>query len=271
MNSFAKYLIVFFTMAFASGSVFSQKADTSYIGIAPKNIQNMIKRGKAPRLTLQLSANYNIGLMDLASNDNTSFQKDDFIGGRDFGTRYGYGISLTGKYALHKEGNVRLTGTFGFNRFQSNFVISESPDGKVSYNVIQGALGLENCFTPDRPFKPYIGFDIIASFINGKALIKTDTTDFNLTIKNATRIGFSANFGFEYSINNNFGFNLGVKLSHINVIGRKSQVSANVNESYLNDDKVTGTTVIPFAGWKQFFYSTFFTGINYYFGMKVKK
>jgi len=250
---------------------FSQSSDTSYIGIAPQNVQNMLKHGKAPRVTLQLSFNYNIGLMDLASNDNTNFHLDDFIGGRDFGTRYGYGASLTGKIALHKEGNVRLNVTAAYNRFQSNFVISESPDGKVSYNMFSGSLGLENCFNPDRPFKPYIGFDIVASFISGSSTFKTDSTDFNLTIKKAFRIGFDANFGFEYALNNQMGINLGIKLTHANVIGRESKVSPVATETYLNDDKVPTGSVIPFAGWKQFFYSTFYTGVNYYFSMKNRK
>ena len=270
MTHLSKYLVSVILMVSACNILFAQSGDTSYIGIAPANVLYMLKQGKAPRVTLQLSFNYNIGLMDLAANDNTSFHRDDFINGRDFGTRYGYGIALTGKIALHKEGNVRLNVTGAYNRFQSNFVISESPEGKVSYNVIQAALGLENCFNPDRSFKPYIGFDIVASFISGTSTFKTDSSDFNLTINNAFRVGFSANFGFEYALNDKVGLNLGVKLTHANVIGRQSKVSPNPNQTYLNDDKVTGNP-IPFAGWKQFLYSTFFTGINYYFGMKDKK
>src|SRR5438309_11836715 len=105
MNRLYKYAIVFLLIFSGAEVVLAQGSDTSYIGIAPQKIQYMIKHGTAPRVTLQLSFNYNIGLMDLASNDNTSFRKDDFVNGRDFGTRYGYGVSLTGKIALHKEGN----------------------------------------------------------------------------------------------------------------------------------------------------------------------
>lgn len=269
MKQILKYIVVF--LVCSTGILYSQNTDTSYIGVAPSKILYMLKSGTAARVTIQLSFNYNIGLMDLAANDNTSFRRDDFISGRDFGTRYGYGVTATGKIALHKQGNVRLNVSAGFNRFQSNFIITESPEGRVAYNVVSGALGIENCFNPDRPFKPYIGLDLIANFISGNATLKTDSTDFKLTIKSAARFGFSANFGFEYAINNKFGFNVGIKLTHANVIGRQSKASANVNETYLNDDKVTGTTLIPYAGWKQFFYSTFHTGINYYFGMKNKK
>lgn len=247
------------------------KKDTSYNQIATTKIVNMLKQGKAPVVTLQLSFNYDIGHLDLAANENTYFRKEDFIGGSNFGTRYGYGATLTGKIALHKAGNVRLNVTAGFNRFMSNFVISESPEGKVSYNVFHGALGIENNFTPQKKFKPYVGFDIVASMIGGNAVLATDSTDFNLKIKNAIRFGVSFNLGFEYAFNNKVGFNFGYKLTHANIVGKESKVSASLTETYLNDNKITTGEAIPFAGWKQFLYSSFYAGVNFYIGMKNKK
>jgi hypothetical protein len=232
----------------------------------------MLKKGKAPQVTLQLSFNYDIGHMDMAANDNTIFRDEDLVGGRNFGTRYGYGVSLKGKIALHKAGNVRLNITSEYNRFQSNFVISESPDGKVAYNVFGWALGIENNFSPTKKIKPYMAFDIVASLIYGNAVITTDSTDFNVKIRNAMRFGVSFNMGFEYAFNDKVGINLGYKITHANIVGKKSKESPTASETYLNDEKIsTGTEPIPFAGWKQFVYSTFYAGINYYFGMKNKK
>ena len=245
--------------------------DTAYKYIATTKILNMLKPGKAPKVTLQLSFNYNIGHLDLAANENTTFHKEDFIGGSNFGTRYGYGASLTGKIALHKEGNVRLNVTAGYNRFLSNFVISESPEGKVSYNVFSGGIGIENSFTPAKKFKPYIGFEIVASMIGGKALLTTDTTDFDLKIKNSFRFGLTFNMGFEYAFNNKVGVNLGYKITQANIVGKESKISTVLNETYLNDNKVTAGESIPYAGWKQFMYSSFYAGVNFYFGMKNKK
>lgn len=245
--------------------------DTSYNSIATTKILNMLKNGKAPKVTLQLSFNYNIGHLDLAANENTYFRKDDFISGANFGTRYGYGAALTGKIALHKAGNVRLNVTAGYNRFMSNFVISESPEGKVSYNVFSGGLGIENNFTPQKKFKPYIGFEFVASLISGKALLNTDSTDFDLKIKNSLRFGITFNLGFEYAFNNKVGMNLGYKITHANIVGKKSQVQTSLSETYLNDDKVTTGETIQYAGWKQFMYSSFYAGVNFYFGMKNKK
>lgn len=124
MNNYIRTLVIFF-LVISSVTSFSQ--DTSYFSIAPPNIQRMLVRGKAPIVTIQFSVYYDNGLMDLAADDNASFNKNDFVNGRNFGTRHGYGFSLTGKLALHKEGNVRLLVSALFNRMQSNFVISQSP------------------------------------------------------------------------------------------------------------------------------------------------
>lgn len=245
--------------------------DTTGIPATTK-ILEMLKPGKPPLVTLQLSFNYNIGHFELAANENTFFHRDDFISGRNFGTRYGYGAALTGKIALHKEGNVRLNVTAGFSRFQSNFVISASPEGKVAYNSFSGALGIENNFSPAKKIKPYVGFDIIASFISGNATLATDSTDFNLDIRSSARFGLSLNLGFEYSVNNNFGFNLGYKITHANIVGKQSKASSVSNETSLNDEKLqAGSDFIPFAGWKNFVYSTFYAGVNIYFKMKNVK
>lgn len=253
------------------GTIYSQSRDTSYNALATPKIINMVRGGKAPRVTISITANYHLGHLDLAANDNTIFRVGDFIAGRNFGTRHGFGFSLTGKFALHKKGNARLNATGSYNRFQSNFIISESPEGKVSYNVFGAALGIEDNFTPEQKFKPYIGLDFIASFISGEATFVTDTTDFNLKINNSVRFGASFNLGFEYAFDNSIGFTAGYKLTHANIIGKQNKVSTNPAETYLNDDKLKPGEEIPFSGWKQFMYSSFYTGINIYFGMRNRK
>lgn len=263
-----KYLALLFLVL--PSTVFSQsRMDTSYISIAPVSVQRLIVNGRAPVVTLQLSGYYDIGLTDLAANDNALFQKADFINGKDYGTRYGWGFSLTGKISLQKEGYLRLLVTSAFNKFQSYFVVGDSPDGRVSYNVFSWGLGLENNFTPDRRLKYYIGFEVVPSLIYGTAELNTDSSVFNLDIKNAFRLGLSANFGFEYAFSDYFGMNLGMKFTHANLLLKESKASSNPNETYLNDDKTN--LKIPFAGWKQFFYTSFYTGINYYFGAKNKR
>ena len=270
MRKFSKIKILTLSILILPTVLFSQnKMDTSYISIAPVSVQRLLVNGKAPVVTLQLSGYYDIGLTDLAANDNAIFQKADFINGRDYGTRYGWGVSLTGKISLHKEGNVRLLVSSAFNKFQSYFIVGESPEGKVSYNVFSWGLGIENNFTPDRKLKYYVGFEIVPSLINGTADINTDTAAFNLKIKNAFRLGLSANFGFEFAFSNYVGMNFGMKFTHVNILLKESKASTNPNETYLNDDKTNLN--IPYAGWKQFFYTSFYTGLNFYFGAKNKR
>lgn len=134
---------------------------------------------------------------------------------------------------------------------------------------MSATIGLENNFTPDRPFKLYMGFEIVPSIINGSAVLTTDSSDFNLTIKNSFRLGLAVNLGFEYAFTNNFGINLGFKLTHANIFFKESKSSSNANETYLNDVNVNPT--IPYAGWKQFLFGSIYTGVNFYFGMKNKK
>ncbi|MGA2669296.1 MAG: hypothetical protein ABSF32_10365 [Ignavibacteria bacterium] len=275
-NSYKRPSYIFFILMLLSGFTYSQEpVDTSYSSLATPTINNMIIMGRAPIVTIQVSGYYDIGLMDMASEDNTIFNLIDFRHGRNFGTRYGFGFEIKGKFALHKQGNIRLTGGFSYNRFQSNFIVA-SPDGKVSYNVFSPFIGIENSFTPDRRFKPYIGLEIIPSIINGHA--NFDTTNIltpnvpvnvDLSIKNAFRFGFAVEFGFEYSFSNYIGWNLGMKITHANVFGRESKIDPTANEIYLNDEKIF--PYIPYAGWKQFVFSSFFTGINFYFGMKDKR
>lgn len=254
---------------FTERSSAQEKMDTSYTMIAPPSIQKLTVHGKAPFLTLQLSGFYNVGLLDLAAKDNTSFSKLDFVEGRNFGTRYGYGVGITGKIALHKEGNMRLTISSLYNRLESNFIVGSSSDGKVGYNVFSWSLGIEDNFLPDRYFKPYVGVEIVTSLINGSAVLATDSTDFNLDINNAVRLGFGVNMGFEYAVSNDFGFNLGMRLTHANLLLRDSKPSANLNQTNLNDQYVYPQ--IPYSGWKQFFFVSFSGGVNFYFGMKNKK
>jgi hypothetical protein len=250
-------------------NVNSYSQDTSYLSIAPLRIQNMVKPGKAPVVTIQFSASYNNGLMDLAASDNNRFNELDFINGRNFGTRHGFGLSLTGKFALHKEGNIRLNVSANYNLMQSNFLETASQDGKVNYNVFSGALGIEDNFTPDRPFKIYVGFDIVPSLIGGNATLRTDSADFNIKIKNSFRLGLDLNLGFEYAFTNYFGINFGLKLFHANLFFKDSKVSSDPAQTYLNDAYVNPP--IPYSGWKQFLIGSIYTGVNYYFGMKNRK
>jgi hypothetical protein len=114
-----------------------------------------------------------------------------------------------------------------------------------------------------------VGAEIVTSLIYGNAELATDSTNFDLKIKNSFRLGFGVNFGFEYAVSNQFGFNAGLKFTHVNALLRDSKTSSNINETYLNDAETNQT--ITYAGYKQFFFASFYAGVNFYIGMKNKK
>ena len=152
-----KAINIILLLFFAAQLTFSQddslkvtKSDTSYTTVANSKIFSMLKKGKAPKLTLQLSFNYDIGHLDLAGDENTQFRRADFESGSSFGTRYGYGVSLTGKIALHKAGNVRLNVTTAYNRFQSNLLYQNHRKEEWYTMFFQRLWELKIIFLPQR-------------------------------------------------------------------------------------------------------------------------
>jgi hypothetical protein len=156
-----------------------------------------------------------------------------------------------------------------YNRFQSDFLTGESPFGRVSYNVYAIGAGIENSFNPSLRLKPYLAAEIQADIIQGKANIQSSTTSHqrNITIKPSFRLGYAIYSGFEYMFNNKVGMNFGVKLTNANLLFKQTKTSSNPDEVPLRDKK-DDTASIEFGGYKNFIYTSFYLGINVYFGVK---
>jgi hypothetical protein len=220
-----------------------------------------------PKFTLQISGGQNLGMSELSSNYANIFDAQQFSEGLNFGVRNGYGLMAIGKLPIQKSGNVRLTLSGGFNRFQNNFLADNSPFGDISYNVLAFGLGLENSFNPTFRLKPYIAGEIQANIISGKANINENNNNRTVTIKNSFRIGYMIHSGIEYMFNNSFGVNFGIKLTNSNQLLKSSKESDNPDEITIRDKKVDGDHV-QFAGHKNFVFTTFYMGVNFYFGVK---
>lgn len=220
-----------------------------------------------PKFTLQISGGLNLGMSELSSNYENVFDAQQFAEGLNFGVRNGYGFMGIGKLPIEKNGNIRLTFSGAFNRFQSNFMAGNSPFGNISYNVMALGIGLENSFNPTFRLKPYISAEIQANFINGKADINENNNTRNIKIKNSFRIGYMIHSGIEYMFSNSFGVNFGLKLTNSNQLLKSSDPSSDPNEIPLRDKKVESEPIPEFAGYKNFVFSTFYMGINFYFGV----
>src|SRR5689334_23173719 len=89
----------------------------------------------APKFILQLNGGLNMGSME-TTNSNGIFSRNDFIEGKNFGTRYGFGFALTGKLPLGKPARFWLNAMTGFDKFKSTMFSDNTTDGEVTYNSV---------------------------------------------------------------------------------------------------------------------------------------
>ncbi len=78
--------------------------------------------------------------------------------------------------------------------------------------ILPPTLTLQYHFTPDKKFSPYIGAGLNYSVFYGEDNA-TGVSDFNVD----NGIGLAAQVGFDYWINDNWGFNLDAKYLDLNV------------------------------------------------------
>ena len=228
----------------------------------------------APRFILQANGSFNFGAFEL-NGHNGGFSRGDFLFGRNFGARNGFSGNLTGKYALSKTGNFYVTANAGYSHFQSSLFAKNEEEGNVSYNVICGGLGMDYYLNSYHKVKYFIGGNILASAISGKALlISYDNADSvksetQVTIKSSLRVGYSVFAGIDYALTKQVGINVGFKWTHINLLMKKSQEESDQTNININDNSINPPTL--YGGWKQFAYASAFAGVSFYFGVKQRR
>jgi len=225
----------------------------------------------APTLTFQFGIDYDYGVFELSANDNGDLNNDQFISGKNFGVRHGFGVNMTAKYPLHRAGNLRLTGVFMYNRFTSKFnkVFTDVKEQDfVKYDVYSLGLGIEDNFNPGLKLRAYAGIGLMGSVISGSARITDAEVSRGLSINPAFRLGVNIYSGFEYLLNKNVGLSFGLKFTHANLWLKKSSVSEDPLVINLNDQKVSNGQL--YSGYRQFAWGSFGFGINYYLGVNEK-
>lgn len=272
-----------FLLIMLAGS-FIKAQDTSYIikadtvKIQKTKTITIVKVLTVPKFILSVSGGLNTGAMELTSH-NGGFSRNDFTLGKNFSARNGFGFNIIGKLPLSKKGNFWIDFIAGFDRFQSDLVAKNTTEGKVSYNSFNGGVGIEYNFTPTHKVKYYVGANPLISVISGKSeLINPDNNRVDIRIKSSLRVGYQAFFGMDFAVEKNFGFNIGIKFTHANLLLKKSELPEQVESTDtpssivgLNDDATSETDPIEFAGWKQFAYFSARAGFSYYFGVKQKR
>jgi hypothetical protein len=246
--------------------------DTSkYTSLAYKSYTKKDYRVRtAPEFTLQFNGAFNYGLGELNSNYETIYEVQQFENGQNFAARIGYGAYALGKIPIKNHVNFRITFFAGANFFNNNkFTSKTSNSGSVKYQVFSIGGGFENSFTPSFKVKPYFGASILFNVIMGHAkYVNDDTVSKDITIKPSFRIGALLCVGFEYLISDRTGLNFGINLISANLLLKQSKTSSSDTEIPLRDRRVT----FPLfqAGYKQFLFTSFFIGVNFYFGIKER-
>lgn len=226
----------------------------------------------APVLTVQFAVDYDYGVFELSANDNGDLNQDQFINGKNFGVRHGFGAGITAKYPLHKPGNLRFTSSLMYNRFTSKFnkiFADQQEQDYIKYDVYSLAAGIEDNFNPGLKLRAYAGIGLVGSMISGNARITGSGGVTQFSINPAFRLGINVYSGFEYLINKNIGLSFGLKFTHANLWLKESRIPGNPGELELNDQKVTNGQ--PFSGYRQFAWGSFGIGLNYYMGVHEKE
>lgn len=224
----------------------------------------------APDFTLQFNGGFNYGLGELNSNYETIYEVQEFENGQNFGTRIGYGAFAQGKIPIKNYVNFRITFFAGANFFSNNkFTSKASNSGSIKYQVFSIGGGFENSYTPSFKIKPYFGASILFNVIMGQAkYINDDSISKDITIKPSFRIGALICAGIEYLMSDRTGLNFGINLISANLLLKQSKVVSSETEIPLRDKRLT----FPLfqSGYKQFLFTSFFVGINFYFGIKER-
>lgn len=217
-----------------------------------------------PTFVLSLSGNFNVGISEMDVVDNPT----QLLGGLNFGVRNGWGVTATGKIPIDKQkGNLRVIIHSSYNHFQGNFNSAVYSNGLVKYNMFSGGVGIENNFTPKFMVKPFIGAALIGSMISGNSTYD-DTTGMAVEYKitNSFRLGFTLYAGIEYAVSNSVGINLGARFTNANTWLKQTKGDPGATEISLRDAYTPNP--LPFGGWKNFAFTSFFIGTSINFGVK---
>ncbi len=270
-------LLVIFLVLTGNGYAQRVRYELKYDTVVVKKtrIIKIVTLRTVPRFILQVSGSYNSGALELTGH-NGGFSLIEFLRGENYGARNGIGGSITAKIPLHKKGNFWLDISGGYRRFQSDLIAKNTEEGKVAYNLVSGLIGADYYFNPADRVKYFIGGGVQGNMIWGNATLNFPGSTpgsvayrKDVKIKSSFRLGYSVYVGLDYAFEKNVGLNLGFSFTHANLLLKKTTSQADTSSTDLNDDKVE--TNIPYAGWKQFAYSTVYAGISFYFGVKERR
>ncbi len=220
---------------------------------------------KRPVFVIDVSGGYSLPLHDL-----TGSNVGEYYSFTDYAVNNGINSSIKGKYSVYTAPltQLRLTAAIGYNHFWASddfaYNVGVFPAGWPSHsytppgttvpgesyirlNVPEAALGMEFAFWIDPQLRNNmsIGVEALMSMITGRVFnTKYGQPETFNTLRDNVRIGFAVNYSYATRITENFGFNLGIKYSLRNLIGKDVQQDGTDGYMYLND--AAGADINPY-------------------------
>jgi opacity protein-like surface antigen len=162
------------------------------------------------------------------------------------GTQYGLGTGID-IGAIFKVkfpfGNLRMSASYSPLK-NTGLATSNVPDSyiEVKQSLFTISAGPEFQFKiPQSPVKPYIGADLLMTSFSGAAtfLNVPRIDDGTYSMASTTRFGLGVGAGVEFSFNNKYSLDLGLRYNIYNLFGKTYTLNADKRLNsylYLNDD-----------------------------------
>lgn len=220
------------------------------------------------QFTIQLIGGYNLPLPDF----NGKFPDDANKNPYPYFQKYGFSFGVNGKWHITKERNIGITLSASYTMFSSgelNLEVAEVTQ-TFKFNLLQVGVGGEYTFFPKNKINPFIGAELTLNYFTGKtesSSAPARRSDSKLTP--ATRFGFNAGIGLDYTITRQIGIVIGSKYHIANLIGKDNNYSSTTNEYTLLDGEFNYET----NTWKSrtISYLQFYAGVSFYLGKLFKK
>ncbi|GEM_PF-6819645 len=218
-------------------------------------------------LTLTLGYNYTLGTANGDPSginlvyDNTV--DHGYFVTRNFGMQQGGSFLATGKMAIDKKRQLRLTGSLGYTLFYN----SESNGlNRSKWSIFTLGAGTEYFLRRSGSSKPFVSFDIDYNLVFGgwqTNVTYPDNTKSNVYVKfiPTSRVGISIGSGAEFIINNKTSLVAGVRGVWSNILPKQNSSAFSSYELYVNDSRATNGSIVTAT--KQVIYMQIFSGLSF--------
>jgi hypothetical protein len=197
---------------------------------------------KVPRVSILFTGSF--GYVFSSANgtgrDFSSWYKPEggnIFNSRNLGMQDGFGLGITGKYAVSKNKKFGLTGNLGYNHFYNS---EDRGMNRTRWNIFNLGAGVEYNFTPKQKESVFIGYQLDYNLMFGawqSDITYPDNSVSNIytKFKPASRLGMSATAGMQFRLSKKTDMVIAIKGVWVNIFPKQNYFSGEVFYSYIND------------------------------------